>query len=404
MRDKAFSFLRRLHFPVMLMLTAFPPALLVTCKSPVMLSPSLMLCALCFAVAVPCILLPARFRLPGAVLCAAGLIALGVNLGSPALLCVVCAAVLLASLRLSRSTLHTIPPVFYLLGVVSHLFTQVILRSSLVAGEFFPSLAAPLSVLTMLYLILLLLTFNSISLDNAALGRHRLPASVRQINALLTVLFLALALLLASAPAIVSGVIFLWQMFKTALVYLDDLLMRLLPVQDSFGGGGMPPPMGLPMATEPINEPTFFSIVLERIASVLTGIAVIAGTAVLLYKLFFLLRQLARYLIRRLHSYVLIVSDDYVDEISDTREDGGEYTTSVEPRVRKRTPAYEKTPGGMIRARYAQLLRRHRWAGSSTARENLPPHTASLYERVRYSTHPVTREEAERFSADTRKL
>lgn len=404
MRDKILSFLRRLHFPVMLMLTAFTPALLITCKSPELLAHALMLCALCFALTVLCISLPARLRLPAAVLCAAGLAGLWISQGGPVLLCIVCAAALLAALRLSRSTLHTIPPVFYLLGVVSHLLTQVILRSSLVAGEFFPSLAAPISALSLAYLILLLLTFNSISLDNAALGRHRLPASVRQINALLTLLFLALALLLSAAPAIISGIAFLWQTFKRTLAALDALLMRLLPVQDGFGGGGMPPPMGLPMATEPINEPTFLSLLLERIASALTGIAVIVGSAVLLYKLFLLLRQLARHLIRRLHSYVLIVSDDYVDEISDTREDSGEYTTSVEPRIRRRAPAYEKTPGGMIRARYAQLLRRHRWSGNSTARENLPPQSASLYERARYSTHPVTKEDADRFTSGTRKL
>lgn len=404
MKDKVFSFLRRLHFPVMLMLTAFAPALLVACQSPDMLSRALILCALCFAMTALSISLPARLRLPAAVLLAAGLAALGISLGTPSLLCIICAAVLLASLRLSRSTLHTIPPVFYLLGVVSHLLTQVILRSSLVAGEFFPSLAAPISALSLAYLILLLLTFNSISLDNAALGRHRLPASVRQINAMLTLLFLAAALLLSAAPAIVSGAIFLWQTFKQALVALDALLMRLLPVQDGFDGGGMPPPMGLPLATEPINEPTFLSILLERIASVLTGVMVIAGTAVLLYKLFFLLKRLLRHLIRRLHSYVLIVSDDYVDEISDTREDSGEYTTSVEPRKRRRAPSYPKTPDGMIRARYAHLLLRHPWSSSSTARENLPPQSASLYERARYSTHPVTKEDADRFTTDTRKL
>jgi len=37
------------------------------------------------------------------------------------------------------------------------------------------------------------------------------------------------------------------------------------------------------------------------------------------------------------------------------------------------------------------------WSDGSTARENLPEEAAAVYERARYSEHPVSPEEAARF-------
>lgn len=405
MRDTVISFLRRLHFPVMLMLTAFPPALLFVGVSAQTYTQAFSLCALCALACAVCIALPAKRQLLAAALLCAGLFALGMRLAIPVLLSAVCCLVLFASLRLSRSTLHTTPPVFYLCGVVSHLVTQFFLRSALVSNERFAPLTAPLCALSLLYLALLLLTFNGISLDNAALGRHRLPASVRRINALMTVCFLALALLLASASAVASFVVSLWHALLGALARLNALLMRLLPVAQDMGGGGMPGRMEMIPGAAPIAEPSFLAIVLERIAAVLAGAVAIAGGAFLLWRIFMLLRRLVRHVLRRLHSYVLIVSDDYVDEISDTREEDGEHSASRLPRILRRTSEHDRTPGGMIRARYAQLLRKHpQWRASSTARENLPQPSAALYERVRYSEHPVSQSDADRFTADTRRL
>lgn len=405
MRDKVISFFHRLHYPVMLMLTVFPPALLLAGMSPDAFMHASELLALCALAVIACVCLPGRRQLIAAALCSAALLALAPQLRASLLLCAACIVTLFAALRFSRSTLHTTPPVFYLCGVLSHVLTQVILRSSSVGKGVFSRLVMPLSALSLLYLTLLLLTFNGISLDNATLGRHRLPASVRRINALLTLLFLALALMMASAPTIVSGVITLWHALRSALAYLNDLLMRLLPVAQDMGGGGVLPPTGMIPGLAPIEEPSLFAIVLERIATVLTTIVVIIGSALLIYRLFQLLKVVLRRLISRLHSYVLIVSDDYVDEVSDTREEDGEHTVNLRPRILRRAAAYEKTPAGMIRARYAQLLKKHpQWAQSSTARENLPTDSAALYERARYSEHPIAKEDADRFSAGTRRL
>jgi hypothetical protein len=62
-------------------------------------------------------------------------------------------------------------------------------------------------------------------------------------------------------------------------------------------------------------------------------------------------------------------------------------------------------PRERIRARYRKLLKKNpRWRSGRTARENLPEELASVYERARYSQHPITEEEAEQFRQNAKKL
>ena len=54
-------------------------------------------------------------------------------------------------------------------------------------------------------------------------------------------------------------------------------------------------------------------------------------------------------------------------------------------------------------AAYARLLRKKpQWTSSSTARENLPENAAALYERARYSEHPISSEDADSFVREIR--
>jgi hypothetical protein len=93
--------------------------------------------------------------------------------------------------------------------------------------------------------------------------------------------------------------------------------------------------------------------------------------------------------------------DDYIDEISDTRDDA-----TVAVRKKRRDPILpprNMTPNQKIRYRYKRLLIKHpEWKQYYTARENLPEEAAKLYERARYSTHPITGEEAEQFQSKTK--
>ena len=62
-------------------------------------------------------------------------------------------------------------------------------------------------------------------------------------------------------------------------------------------------------------------------------------------------------------------------------------------------------PGKRIRYRYMRLLMKHKdWHAGKTARENLPDNAASLYERSRYSKHPITEEDAQQFITDVKSV
>ena len=63
------------------------------------------------------------------------------------------------------------------------------------------------------------------------------------------------------------------------------------------------------------------------------------------------------------------------------------------------------TPTERIRYQYRRLSEKHKdWIAASTARENLPADAAAVYERARYSNHPISDEDAVQFKAKTRKL
>ena len=50
-------------------------------------------------------------------------------------------------------------------------------------------------------------------------------------------------------------------------------------------------------------------------------------------------------------------------------------------------------------------MRRHRdWAPGTTARETLPQQAAEIYERVRYSDHPVDEKDAENFVSNIKQV
>ena len=100
-------------------------------------------------------------------------------------------------------------------------------------------------------------------------------------------------------------------------------------------------------------------------------------------------------------AYFQNASEDYEDEVTDLRD-----TVVKQKRVRL-SSAEERSlpPDQRIRYRYRRLLSKHpNWTGASTARENLPAKAAPLYEKARYSTHPITEEDAASFTSNTRRV
>lgn len=400
------TLLRRLHFPLVLIFGLLPLPLLLICR--LSAQPHALVWLFTLACILPCtfcVLMPGRFRPAAAVLCAALLFAAALPAASahaqPALLLLPAAAVifLFAALQLAARELHEVSLVLYCIGVISHIAVQIILLFSFHSGStIYQPIAALTYVLFLAYALLFLLAFNRISMDNATLARFHLPASMRRVNLMLTLGFFSGCLLLSLLPAAADALRAAYRFLRGVLIQIAALLLRLFPAEDAYGGPGMGGPVYLP-DTGTAYEPTLLSVIIDRIAAAAALLMIIAGAAFLLRFLGRLAFKALRRMIARLYQLSSALSEDYVDEISDTRsENGAERRTVLTLLKKAKAEMYPDTPQGTVRRGYARLLRKNPcWSKTSTARENLRLRAASIYEKARYSTHTVTQEEADQF-------
>ena len=395
--------LRRCHLPLLSLISFAQLLALALCRLvpeggaslalfPVLCVPALLLCA-----GTPGRMRPAVLCACLAALAVAGRLLLPSG-AAMAFMIAGCAVMLLYALSLADKSPSQAPPIFYFACVLSQLIALFLLHNPEESVRGIRILRSAFY----LWLLLFLLAFNRISLNNATLARYRLSAGMARTGAVLTVFVYLLALLLCAMPAVVSGVVWLFGALREGSIWFLLFLIHLFPAESMGGsmGGGMPP---LPQGAVPAAaEPSLFSVILERIAGVLSLLVLIAGCAVLLRLLALTFVRLARSMLAHLKHYAASVTGDYEDEITDTREEDGERSMRISRRNAKIRQTYPDTPAGQIRRRYAQLLSRHdAWTSSSTARENLSPNAAALYERARYSEHAPTAEDALRFKQET---
>ena len=394
--------LRRCHLPLLALLSfAQLLVLLISRLVPQACIPLVWMAALCLPLLMVLTAVPGRMRPAALIVCCLFLFGAGHLLLSGAAMYAMpigCAALLMGSLSQAGKKPSEASPMFYFFCVLAQVLSLFFLHHAQEALKSMPLMRGAFY----LWLLLFLLAFNRISLNNATLSRFQRSEGMARTGTVLTICVFALALLLCAMPAVVSGVLWLGRMLRDGSIRLLLFLINLFPSDSTAGaaGGGMPmlPGMGVPVDA----EPSMFAVILERIASVLSAIILIVGSAVLLR---YLVRALL-YCMRRVHThqkrYAAAVTEDYEDEITDTREESGQRT--IHPLRRKAKPrfSYPDTPAGRIRRRYAQLLARHSaWTASSTARENLSAEAAAIYERARYSDHAPTAEDARRFEQET---
>ncbi len=256
------------------------------------------------------------------------------------------------------------------------------------------------------YGALWMLSLNRQSLLDAAAHGKRAPQGVRRRNLLLTIGLMALVLLLSSIPALAHALRWGWERFKALVKAIWQFIASLLPGETVAGGSGGGGGMGM-LGGEAAKAAPWVEI-MEKI---LAALALIALAALMLYALRIIWRKL-RVLLKRLWTmlgrYAQAASEDYVDEVSDTRETGETAASSRKGLFGdwlKHINEDRLTPAERIRYRYKRLMRRHEeWLPGSTARENLPLSAASLYERARYASQPITAQEAETFAAQAKEL
>ena len=152
----------------------------------------------------------------------------------------------------------------------------------------------------------------------------------------------------------------------------------------------------------PTEEASLFARILEQIFVVISVVLLVVAALLALRFLWRKLKQLLRYLYGQLRHYASTASEDYVDEVEDTREQGEKHYSLAQRIMRRRNAQKNlKTlpPREQIRMRYSILRGKHpEWEQSSTARENLSESSAQLYEKARYSSHEITLQDSESFA------
>ena len=153
------------------------------------------------------------------------------------------------------------------------------------------------------------------------------------------------------------------------------------------------------------TKPSGLVELLELILLVLSVAAVAALLVLIMIRLFRRIKIWIGNVWEMLEKYADAVSEDYEDEITDTRgESSGERIGKKRRTVRRKKEQIPANPGENVRYRYRRLLRKHpEWTANTTARENLPRNLAEIYEQARYSGRTVTESDAELFRTESAK-
>ena len=253
------------------------------------------------------------------------------------------------------------------------------------------------------FVFLAMYSLNRGSLQMASGGKGSISGRMRRKNALLILAMFALAMLIALIPSIMH----LFEMLFTGVGNLLTKIKEQFP--DRPMAEATTPPSSEEIATgegmDALKEqaPSYRTSAATYVIMAVIALGImtpVAGYA--LYKLGVVLWQAAQRIVSRIVDGANVVAEEFEDEVSDTRkedlETGHEFATKA-----KQTIRFNFTPAERIRNHYRSLqMKNPKWLQSSTARENLPEEAARLYEKARYSTHPITRQDAEEFKNRTK--
>lgn len=316
---------------------------------------------------------------------------------------------LLCSIPLVRkSAEREIPFTCYTVGIILHVLAQValLLTKSVFYSRLQPT-GTGLAITFFAYALLAMFSANRKCLSSASIGQQKAPKTMEIKNKVMIGIVAGAAFLLTLIPQVIRALQFLfarlWDLLQMLLALLGNLLPKI--IYNTEKDNNPPPQTMTPNVVEEAPPPTFWS---ELVKYFFISLAII-GIAALLFLagrgIYLLFRFLFRRIKHLLTRYIAAVNEDYEDEITDTREIG------VAERSRSRRVQEEKadlskqTPREQIRYHYRRLLKKHpEWSKSSTVRQTLPDSAASVYERVRYSDHPVEEADVASFTADTKRL
>ena len=360
-----------------------------------------------------CLVMPGKWRVAAGAISIAALFALGTALLPEErtllmwLIPLMYAILLLVTLPIGGwPRQQELPLAWYVVGGLLYVLVQCGLDISSRTGTGnYAFLTGPLLICFLLYAALVLLALNRTSLEMAAQSRRRVPLLVRRQNLVITLAMLGLGTLIAAVPMIGSVLGKVWDLLMQGLVMLMTLLAALTSSKGSgSGGGGMEEDL---FAIGSAQEPSQWAIIMEKLMGIFTLV-------ILVVVLFFAGRALLKRLIRlakvlwaRLGQYGASASEDYEDEITDTRDEADTDRQGAFSRITHWGWREDKSlpPEERVRTRYKWLRQKHSdWGRGTTARETLPQEAATLYERARYSGETLSEAEADSFRENTKKV
>lgn len=321
----------------------------------------------------------------------------------PAMYAVLLLAELPRSLERRLAQNHLL--VYEVLGIAVHVAAQLFRYSAQVRGDPVLDGVAVWFILSFFAFILLALVLrNETALSHVSGGRLLVSTVMKRKNRMLTLALFGIALGIACIPAGVSALktMILW--CAAALRWVIGTLSRLLQsIGTSSGAASAPGDPTQPMeGVGQMASSHWSSVVITIVAMVF--VAAVVGFA--LYKLGKKLIALARLLYHKVTRYFHAVSEDYVDEITDTREENDRVLCAGAQRKKLSGKDIRRLPPDQrIRYRYWLLMRKHAWwMPGSTARENLNTTAASIYERVRYSEYAATEGDDRQFAEEIKTI
>lgn len=417
MRPDTNGFAKKYQHPLLVAAASVPAAVLLTAAlCPEALGRVWVLPALFVPLAWLCLLLPGQRRVAGAVVGTLALVGCAVALlpimAAPFLLLLPLlygAALFLLLPVAAWPTGQELPPYIAAGGLAAHLLAHL---ASGYADRTGSGLYRPaqllLTVTFAAFLVLALLALNRASLRRASQERVQVPGRMRRQNTALTLGLLLLAAGVALLPQVAAFLKRVWQLLWQGVAAAAAWLAALLRTDGAGSGGAGEALTAIDLTGETVNRPGFLEALLQKLLGIVAVLAVLALAGFLLTKLFRLLRRVVAWLRQRLAGFGSAATKDYVDEITDTREDAVYSPSSLVKRVKEqlyRADESRMTPAQRVRYRYLRLRLRHReWGTAATARDTLPPTAAQLYERARYGAGSLTGEEAQQFQQDTHRL
>ena len=392
--------LRKLQFPLMLALMLYPVCALGLGYADMALLkwrwalPGLLLVFSCLAMPIP-----GKLRLSLGFAGAAALVLLGGFLANRGMnwklwgLGIGSAAVLLWSMKIGGwKNDREIDIGWVIAGMASQLAVRVIMIAmENTRGLTLKGILWELNLAFFVLVILSMFSMNRSALNSASLGRTAASRSMRRKNTVMILVVFAVAMLISLLPVFVTAAQWVSENISKAVMWFTSL----------FGGdavGEFPPEVVEPPSDEGGMEIPQWVV----IAGMLISFGILGFIA---YQVFRALKEIVKGIIDRMGSFASDAGEDFVDEVSDIREEDDHQVRTRRMLRNEDRDLDGLSPVQQVRRQYRRLLRSHRdWGDARTARENIPEGMAKIYEQARYSGGDVTEEQANAFRAGTKKI